>query len=251
MKFLRTTLLLLLLFAAMLLNSCKPEIIPQSYKSENLEIKKVSNHCYIHISYLKTENLGTVACNGMLVVDENEVLIFDTPANENSSQELLNIIENNWRKEVIGVVINHFHEDCLGGLNSFHEKNIPSYANDKTLALSYDDLAKPQQTFSDEMELTVGNEKVLNTFIGPGHTSDNIVSYFAKDSVLFGGCFVKSLKAGKGNLADANISRWSESIEKTKLRFRDAKIVIPGHGDYGGIDLLDYTAKMFQLPEEN
>lgn len=251
MKFLRSLFHHLLLLSLLHLNSCKPINTPLAYKSETLEIQKVSEHCYIHISYLQTESLGKVACNGLLVVDENEVLVFDTPANENSSRELLDLLENKWKKKVVGVVINHFHEDCLGGLNSFHEKNIPSYANDKTLALSYDDFAKPKETFSGELELKVGSEKVLNIFIGPGHTSDNIVSYFAKDSVLFGGCFVKSLKSGKGNLADAHVLEWSNSIEKTKVKFPDAKIVIPGHGNFGGKELLDYTAEMFLPSSED
>ncbi len=238
---------ILLLLPLLLSISCQQEII-QSYTSENLEIKKISEHCYVHITYLETEEYGRVACNGMLVVDEDEVLVFDTPTSEKVSRELLDFLENDWNKKVVGVVINHFHVDCLGGLKSFHDKGIPSYAQSKTLELSLgDEYAKPQQGFQNNLELKVGDEKVLNTFIGPGHTEDNIVSYFAADHVLFGGCFVKSLKAGKGNLADANLLEWSNSIEKTKSQFPNAKIVIPGHGDYGGPELLDYTAKMFEL----
>ena len=123
---------ILLLLPLLLSISCQQEII-QSYTSENLEIKKISEHCYVHITYLETEEYGRVACNGMLVVDEDEVLVFDTPTSEKVSRELLDFLENDWNKKVVGVVINHFHVDCLGGLKSFHDKGelvYGAYASD-------------------------------------------------------------------------------------------------------------------------
>lgn len=239
------------LFSIFLAFSCQKEI-PDSYLSNDLEIKKISEHCYVHISYLGSKEKGLIGCNGMLVVSKDEVLVFDTPTNEKASMELLDFIEKAWEKKVVGVVLNHFHVDCLGGLKSFHKKGITSYAHHKTLELgAEDEFAKPQQIFENLLELKVGDEKVVNAFMGPGHTLDNIVSYFAPDKVLFGGCFVKSLQAGKGNLADANLLEWSNSIEKTKSRFPDARIIIPGHGKYGGPELLDYTAEMFEPKNKN
>ena len=64
--------------------------------------------------------------------------------------------------------------------------------------------------------------------------------------ILFGGCMVKSLDGGRGYLGDANLKQWSATISKVKKAFPGAKIVIPGHGDQGGIALLDYTIKMFE-----
>ncbi len=227
--------------------SCSEKSL-DNYSSESLFIEQISEHCYLHRSYLISSKNDSIPCNGMLVVDNGEVLVFDSPPSEEASTELLNLLEKTWQLKVTGVVANHFHIDCLGGLKSFHNRNIPSYANFKTIELQKDpELESPKNGFTDSLILKVGNEKVLNIFIGPGHSEDNIVSFFAKDSVLFGGCFVKSLKAGKGNLEDANLVEWSKSIEKTKKRFPNLKKVVPGHGKIGGIELLDKTAKMFRL----
>lgn len=68
--------------------------------------------------------------NNFAVYKSNfEALVFDTPASEEASVELINWIENNQKSAVKGVVVTHFHWDCLGGLNEFHAKNIPSYAS--------------------------------------------------------------------------------------------------------------------------
>jgi metallo-beta-lactamase class B len=57
---------------------------------------------------------------------------------------------------------------------------------------------------------------------------------------------IKALNASKGNLADANEAEWSNTVSEVKRKFRSAKVVIPGHGDPGGIDLLDYTIELFK-----
>ncbi|MEZ4957420.1 MAG: hypothetical protein R2825_27935 [Saprospiraceae bacterium] len=100
---------------------------------------------------------------------------------------------------MVGVVVTHFHDDCLGGLNEFHNKQIPSYTSFKTIELAkLEDNPEPLNGFDDYLELKVGNKKVINQFLGEGHTKDNIVSYFPAEKVLFGGCLIKTLGASKG-----------------------------------------------------
>jgi metallo-beta-lactamase class B len=47
-------------------------------------------------------------------------------------------------------------------------------------------------------------------------------------------------------LGDANVNSWSNTVEAVKNRFPDAKIVVPGHGQHGNIELLDYTINLFK-----
>ncbi|HSP88373.1 MAG TPA: hypothetical protein VLN45_09590, partial [Ignavibacteriaceae bacterium] len=90
-----------------------------------------------------------------------------------------------------------------------------------------------------------GSENIICCYFGKAHTSDNIVVWITEEEILFGGCMIKSLNSSKGNLADANVNEWANTVEKIKKKFNSAKMVIPGHGDYGGIELLDYTIKLF------
>lgn len=216
------------------------------YKSKTLQIEQISPNTYVHVSFLNTDDFGKVACNGMIVMNEEEALVFDTPANEEASLELINWLENDKKAKVTGVVATHFHWDCLGGLNEFHLKGIPSFATKKTIALAKTaGYPLPQNGFRNKLKLEAGGVKVINQYLGEGHTKDNFVSYVPSDQVIFGGCMVKALGAGNGNLEDANVSQWSSTVNKVKFTFPEIKIVIPGHGKIGGTELLDYTVEMF------
>ena len=243
MNILKTFLPLFILFSAC--HSLKK--MQREYESENLKISTLTENAFVHITYLDSPDFGKVACNGMIYTNGAEAIIFDTPSKAAASEELIDLIENKWKKKIIAIVVNHFHVDCLGGLDVFHNHGIPSYANNLTLQLA-EEVGNfvPQNGFDDLLVLNIGNKKVENKFIGEGHTRDNIVSYLPNEKVLFGGCMIKEMNAGKGNLADANISEWSKTAEKVKQYFPEIIYVIPGHGKCGGKELLDYTAQLFE-----
>lgn len=226
---------------------CKTQKSISIYESPTLKVEKLTGHTFRHISYLSTEDFGKVSCNGMIVIDGNEALVFDTPTNDRDSKELIDWVEKTLNCKVIGVVVTHFHGDCLGGLNEFHQRNIPSYASFKTIELAKSDSVQiPQYGFEHYLEIQVGDKKVVNEFLGEGHTSDNIVSYFPDEKVLFGGCLIKASGASKGYLGDANTSEWSNTVQAVKSRYGKARVIIPGHGDPGNSDLLDYTIQLFK-----
>ncbi|GAA0534490.1 subclass B1 metallo-beta-lactamase [Chitinophaga japonensis] len=216
------------------------------YKSDDLLVRRISPHTYQHISFLNTNSFGRVACNGMIVVNDGEAVVFDTPGDDTSSAELIGYITRELQARVNAVVATHFHADCLGGLEAFHRQGIPSYANDRTIELAKEKKsAVPQKGFSDHLVLHAGGREVYADYLGEGHTKDNIVGYFPGDSILFGGCLIKETGGGKGNLEDANTGAWSATVSKVKAKYPQAKVVIPGHGSTGGTALLDYTIELF------
>ena len=40
---------------------------------------------------------------------------------------------------------------------------------------------------------------------------------------------------------------WSNTVLAVKSKYEKAKVIIPGHGKPGNIDLLDYTTKLFKV----
>ncbi len=217
------------------------------YSSENLIIEKVSAHVYMHISYLNTEKYGRVPCNGMLVVDENEAIVFDTPTSNEASLELIDWFKKNLNSKVRAVVVSHFHVDALGGLKGFHDNDITSFANKATIEIAKKkELEVPNYGITSSYEHSVGNKKLISLFVGEAHSKDNIVGYFPDEDILFGSCMVKAIGAKKGNLEDANVEEWPKTIEKLTVMLPNAKIIIPGHGTIGGKDLLQYTIDLFK-----
>jgi metallo-beta-lactamase class B len=217
------------------------------YQSKDLTITQVAPNTYVHTSFLNTQSFGRVACNGMIVRNGAEAVVFDTPTSIIESEELIRWISNTLRCKVNAVVSTHFHEDCVGGLPEFTRNKIPSYANEKTLTFAKQrKFNVPQHCFANSLTLNVGSAKVYATFFGEGHTKDNIAGYFPADEVLFGGCLIKEVNAAKGNLADANVQAWSATVTNLKKAYPNLKVVIPGHGKTGDTSLLDYTIQLFQ-----
>jgi metallo-beta-lactamase class B len=236
--------------------SVKSATIPRSdflndtiFNSENLILVRLSPHVFQHISYLNTNDFGRVNCNGMVVINDNEAVIFDTPTNDESSEELINFLTQKLKSRIVAVIPTHFHDDCLGGIKAFYEHHIQAYAGRKTVAILKEQGNKDGDHisgFDDSLNLRVGDKIVVAKYFGEGHTKDNITGYFPADRILFGGCLIKELNATKGFLGDANIRDWPLTVAKLKREYSQAKIVIPGHGNPGGIDLLDYTEFLFK-----
>ncbi|MBN8682728.1 MAG: subclass B1 metallo-beta-lactamase [Chitinophagales bacterium] len=219
--------------------------------SEALIITQVSENSFIHTTYLQTNDFGKVPCNGLIVRNSGEAIVFDTPSNDKDSEALMQWIKTTLNCKIVGIIPTHFHHDCLGGLKAFEQNNIPSYANVQTLELAKaNNYTAPQNGFRDSLVLRVGVEKVTVKYFGEGHTKDNVVGYFPGENVMFGGCLVKTMNASKGYLGDANVAAWSETVEKVKRAYPDVKVVVPGHGDHGGKQLLDYTIQLFKQADQ-
>lgn len=216
------------------------------YKTKDLIVIQIAENSFQHISFKQTNDFGNVPCNGLIVRNMNEVIVFDTPTNDKNAEELIKWIKETLNCKINAIIPTHFHDDCLGGLKAFHDNDIPSHAYFKTIALAKENnLAVPQNSFTDSLVLKVGNEHIIAKSFGEGHTKDNVVGYFPSEDVIFGGCLIKALGASKGYLGDANVADWSGTVEKIKRAYPKVKIVVPGHGEYGSKKLLDYTIKLF------
>jgi metallo-beta-lactamase class B len=242
---------LLLIISIVYLNCGTPQqqaFTPKEvYKTEGLIITQITENSFEHTSYKQTNDFGNVPCNGLIVKNNGEVVIFDTPTNDSGSIELIKWVTESLHCKINAVVPTHFHDDCLGGLKAFSTNSIPSYASAKTIELANkNNYPAPQNGFADSLTLRVGSETVIIRYFGEGHTKDNVVGYFPSEDVLFGGCLIKELDASKGYLGDANVADWSKTVENVKQAYPNVKIVVPGHGTYGNKELLDYTIQLFK-----
>ncbi|NIJ52480.1 subclass B1 metallo-beta-lactamase [Dyadobacter arcticus] len=238
---------LFLCLVLLTLKTASAQVSDKGISNDKIIIQKITDNVYQHITYLQTQTFGKVACNGMVVFDKGEAVIFDTPADDSTSALLLNWLKDSLNCKAIAVIPTHFHEDCVGGLREFHRRGVPSYANNTTIVSAKErGFPVPQTGFDKVMNLKVGKRTVTAEFFGEGHTRDNVIGYFPSDKIMFGGCLIKEINATKGNLADANVNAWPATVTKLKSKYPDTKVVIPGHGKSGDTALLDYTIKLFE-----
>jgi metallo-beta-lactamase class B len=214
--------------------------------SKDIEVIRLSEHAYIHVSYAEAPPWGRVASNGMIVVSNGEALLLDTPMNDALTKTLVEWITGSLKARVVGFLANHWHPDCIGGLAYLHSVGIPSYAHQKIIEICQEKkLPMPQHAFVHSLTLRAGKEVVISKYFGAGHTVDNIVSYIPSERILFGGCMVKDITAETlGNIADADLTEWPKTIGNVRAAYPAVRIVVPGHGAAGGAELLTRTAEL-------
>ena len=212
--------------------------------SEKLKITKLADNVYQHISYKVVEPWGKVGASGLVVFDGNDAYIIDTPWGQEPTEKLINWIDLKGFV-VKSTVVTHFHEDASSGIPFLNKSDIKTYATRKTNTLL--SLKAKEQTSheisNNTFELVKGKIEIF--YPGKGHTEDNIVVWLPKSKILFGGCFVKSIHSKNlGNIEDASIDIWPASIQKVINKYPNVKVVVPGHGKVGDINLLNHTAKL-------
>lgn len=95
--------------------------------------------------------------------------------------------------------------------------------------------------------MKVGNTVIEAFYPGEGHSKDNITVWLPQSQLLFGGCFIKSLEAKDlGNLSDANVEQWDDSVQKVIDKYPNVKTVVPGHGTWGDKGLLFHTLDLIK-----
>ena len=237
----------LILIGVLNFTNCQNENrLSSNYISDNIVIKKLTKNTYLHTSFLKTKEYGSVPCNGVIIVEDGEAIVIDTPIDSVSTEELINFIHTQLNANITIVIPTHYHIDCIGGLDVFLADETTTVASFRTISQLPTELDKVEFTFYSDTLISLGKHEINIFYPGPGHTEDNIVAYYPKDQMLFGGCLIKAIDATKGNLQDANTEEWSNSIERIEMKFPEIEVLVPGHGEAGDTSLLSYTYQLFK-----
>ena len=239
---------LLICISFLIMNTAFTQTIKRYQISKDIELIQISEHAFVYVSYSELPGFGRFPSNGLLYTENGKAFLFDTPANDSLTKTLLTWIDDSLKIKIIGFVPNHWHADCMGGLRYLQSKNIISYANNKTIEIAKKGyLPIPMHRFKDSLQLHIDNKTIMCYYLGAAHSIDNIVVWIPSESILFAGCMVKSLESQNlGNTADGDLTAYPQTIEKLIQKFPNAKIVIPGHGNFGGFDLLLHTKELLE-----
>lgn len=149
--------------------------------------------------------VGPLETNCYILSIDNKCLVID-PGDE--IDKIKEVIGN---KEVIGVIITHYHFDHIGALKYFN----------KDLVLNKSNL--------EEKEYDIEGFK-FEVIFTPGHKEDCITIYFKENKVMFTGDFIFKNDIGRTDLEGGDMSLMLESLDKMKKYDKDI-IIYPGHGD--------------------
>lgn len=214
--------------------------------SDDIGLIRLSDNTYIHVSVSEIPGYGKVSSNGLIFINEGNAFLFDTPVNDSLTRVLVTWLSIEMGVKIVGFVPNHWHGDCIGGLGYLQSQGIKSYANQITIDLARTNhLPVPDSGFRDSLNLSLGDRQISCYYFGAAHSKDNIVVWIPSEQILFAGCMVKSMESDNpGNVAEADLEAYPQTLDKISARFPMAKYVIPGHGQFGGMELIRHTKEL-------
>ena len=218
-------------------------IFAQSYPA--VELQAVTDSVWVHTTY-KTYGQYKVPSNGLIVQTAEGLILIDTPWDDSLTTKLLAVARERFDQNIAFAVVTHAHDDRMGGIHVLHENGIKvvgySLVCQRAEALGYE---KPEQILSADTVFSIGNKNFELFYPGAGHTIDNTVVWLLDQKILFGGCLVKAESAADlGNVREAYLEEWPRSINRLIEKFPDGRIIVPGHGQWGGLKLLNHTMNL-------
>lgn len=209
----------------------------------DLEVSRLSETVWMHTTWKEVPEWGRVQSNGLIFVTGNQALLIDTAWGDAPTDSLLA-----WVRSALGVsidraVVTHAHDDRIGGIRVLKNAGITTFANTMTARLATEaGLPQPDSLFTDRIELRIGDLPVEVYYPGAGHTPDNVVVWLPSEKLLFGGCLVKEKGSSSlGNLSDAVVTDWPDTMRRLIARYGDAEVVVTSHGPVGDKSLLTHT----------
>ncbi len=224
------------------------------YAQYTLKITPVDSNIYLYTSYGDVGNYKNIDANAAVIISGNDAIIFDTPWDNAQAAELIRFVQDSLKKTIQLCIITHAHVDRIGSIETFQKNNIPTLCYYKTSEEApKHNHPKPEYNFYNrDTTLKCGDIEIIAYYPGAGHTIDNIVLYVPSKQFLYGGCFIKSgLSQSIGNIADADVTEWPNSVKRMQQRFEKTgvKMVIPGHGSWQSEIAIKNTLKLLKEDE--
>ena len=213
---------------------------------------KIADNVYSYADVKQGSPANSFGANAGIVIGEKGILVIDTLVSAKEAQRFIRDIRAVSDKPIRYVVNTHSHLDHTFGNSEFeklgaiiisHEnckQNMEKLGeatlkNAKVYGLTEKDLegtaiAYPALTFSDRMEIDLGNQKVELVFHGASHTNDSIMVCLPDKHLVFAGDIL--FTSYHPFMADGDIDGWIKVLDH--IASMDAVTIIPGHGPVSG-----------------
>lgn len=218
-----------------------------------LKITHLTGDFYIYTTY-NTYEQSRVPANGMYLVTSDGVALFDTPWDTTQFQPLLDSIWQRHKQKITLCFATHWHSDKTAGLEYYRQQGIKTYTTVQTDELSRKNNKKRAEfLMTKDTVFRLAQYSFETYYPGEGHTTDNIIIWFKKQKVLYGGCLIKgAADKNLGNLSDANVNEYAATLENVRRKCKNPRFIIVAHSDWNSLNSLNHSLKMaLKLKKEN
>ncbi len=210
-----------------------------------LKISLLTGDFYIYTTYNTYQN-SKVPANGMYLVTKKGVVLFDTPWDTTQFQPLLDSIWYRHHQKVILCLATHWHGDRTEGLEYYRSQGIKTYTTVLTDEWSKKNGHKRAEFLIAKDSVFRFDQYSFETYYpGEGHTADNIIVWFKKEKILYGGCLIKGADdESLGYLGDANVKAYAQTLKNVQRKCADPKFIIVSHSDWNNLNSLKHSIEM-------
>jgi metallo-beta-lactamase class B len=249
----RTAFLYFLLFLGVLggLSPVSAATGPGRKPQPRIRVRPIADKVYVHTTYhTYPGNKDLVPANGLIISTTKGAILVDTGWDSDQTLQILRWVADSLHQRVRMAVITHAHEDRLGGIPALRANHIKVISSPVTTQRAMArQLDAPTAALKPYTLIKAGSTRLELFYPGPGHSPDNLVAWLPRQRVLFGGCLVKEMAAPTpGNVDDADLKKWPGAVRTVAVRYPKAAVVVPGHGAWGGLELLNHTLEILRAP---
>ncbi len=177
-------------------------------KAPKRSIKKIAGNLYRYQNNFHF-SVFLVTPGGIVVTD---------PINKGVAKWLKGELKKRFNKPVKYLIYSHDHQDHNSGGEVFADTaTVIAHENARADIISEKrPTAVPGITFSDEMTIEIGGQKVELTYVGRGHSDNMIVVNFPAERTLYACDFIVVKRMGYKKLSDAYFPDWIGAIKKVE-----------------------------------
>jgi cyclase len=211
-------------------------------------LTKIADGVYSYVDAKDPSPASSFGANAGIVIGKDGIVVVDTLISAKEAQRFIKDIRAVSDKPIRYVVDTHDHLDHVLGNSEFAKLGavIVAQAGTKAAmvkngdgllqrakyfglsdeAMSGTAVVIPSLTFSDAMEIDLGDRKVEVIHAGPSHTGGSSIVYVPDNKTLFAGDIL--FTNYHPNMRDGDIQGWVKALDV--IASMDATSIIPGHG---------------------
>lgn len=210
-----------------------------------LNITHLTGSFFIYTTYNVYEG-NYIPAHGMYLLTDSGAVLFDTPWDTTQFQPLLDSIKLKHNKNVTICIATHWHSDRTEGLEYYRKQGIKTYTTTLTDKFSRENNNKRAEfLMTKDTIFNVGQYSFEVYYPGGGHTEDNIIAWFSKEKILYGGCLIKGAEAKNlGYLGDANIAEYETTLKNVARKCPDPDFIIISHHDWTNKNSLKHSIRL-------
>jgi cyclase len=172
-------------------------------------LKRISEHVYAYVDVKEAGPGNSFGANAGIIVGPDSIVVIDTLVSAKEAQRLLRDIREISDKPISYVINTHYHLDQSFGNGEFagqgaaiishaacraemEQKAVEGLAHSENYGLTAEDMAGtaiayPDITFTDRLQLHLGDLAVELIHVAPSHSKGSILVYLPAEKVVFAG----------------------------------------------------------------